>query len=132
MDPSWKAILAFAGVFVAGGLCGVALSYRLPHAPHPRPHIMQRLERDLALTDAQKEKIEPMVHRAQEDVQRLRRENIRSIGAVMEKLQSDIAAELTPEQRVKQDAMRKRFRERVERMRAEFRDRSGPPSGDRS
>ncbi len=133
MNKSWKVILVFAGVFLAGGLCGSALTFRVIKGPRPegRPpvrfDIMARLEKGLDLTDAQKEKIRPIVQRTQEETQRLRRENVRDLAAVMDHMHADLKAELTPEQGVKLEEMRKRFRERAERVRGQFRDHDRPP-----
>jgi Spy/CpxP family protein refolding chaperone len=133
MNKPWKVILVFIGVFIAGGLCGSALTLRTMKVPRPdgRPpvrfDIMGRLEKGLDLTEAQIEKIRPIVQRTQEETQRLRRENVRDLAAVMDRMHADLAAELTPEQRVKLEEMRKRFRERAERVRGQFRDRDRPP-----
>jgi len=139
MNKPWKVILTFAGVFIAGGVCGVALAPRW--FGHGRPpahsqfgglHLMDRLSEQLELTAAQKEKIAPIVAHAEMETRRLRRESAQSFHAVMERANTEIAAELTPEQRTKLDDMRKRFRERIERFRGEARDRdhdrTPPPS----
>jgi len=133
MNKPWKVVLAFVGVFVAGGLCGSALSLRLLRGfhlggrPPVRLNIMGRLEKSLNLTEAQKEKIRPIVQRTQQETQRLRRENVRDLAAVMDRMHADLKAELTPEQGVKLEEMRKRFRERAERVRGQFRDHDRPP-----
>jgi Spy/CpxP family protein refolding chaperone len=133
MNKPWKVILVFLGVFVAGGLCGAALGIRFFHGPPPgargpvRLDIMERLDKGLKLTSEQKEKIKPIVQRTQEETQRLRRENVRELAAVMDRMHTEVAAELTPEQRTKLEDMRKRFRERAERVRGFFHDRQPPP-----
>jgi len=136
MNKQWKVILVFACVFLAGGLCGGALTLRLDkrHRPPGRPDfrldLMERLASDLGLSDAQKEKIRPIVQRTQEETQRLRRENVRDVAALMDRMHADVAAVLTPEQRVKLEELRKRFRERAEKVRGQFRDRDRPPPPD--
>jgi Spy/CpxP family protein refolding chaperone len=133
MNKPWKVILVFVGLFLAGGLCGAALTMRILKGPRPDGHpqvrfdMMERLEKGLKLTDEQKEKIRPIVRRTQEETQRLRRENVREIAAVMDRMHNDVAAELTPEQRTKLEDMRKRFHERAERVRVMFRDGAPPP-----
>lgn len=133
MNKPWKVVLVFIAVFLAGGLCGSAITLRVMKGPRPegrppfRVEIMGRLEKNLDLTEAQKEKIRPIVQRTQEEAQRLRRENVKDLAAVMERMHAELAAELTPEQRVKLEEMRKKFHERAERMRGQFRDRDRPP-----
>ena len=133
MNQRWKVILVFVGVFLAGAICGGPVAMRFMGPPRPggrpggmRPQVMERLERELKLTDAQKEKVRPVVLRAQGETEQMRRENIRNIAAVMDRMHAEIAAELTPAQRIKLEEMRKRFRERAERVRREFRE---PPDG---
>jgi Spy/CpxP family protein refolding chaperone len=135
MEKPWKVILAFAGVFVAGAIFGGALWPQwFGHEGRGRRgfgelHMMDRLVSELSLTPEQKEKIAPIVARAEEETRRLRRESVQSFRAVMEKANGEIAAELTPEQKAKLDDMRKRFRERIERYRARDRDREKAPPG---
>lgn len=136
MEKPWKVVVAFAGVFVAGGIFGAALALRWAGPPHPghraaiaELHMMDRLNSELSLTPEQRRKIEPIVTRVEAETRRLRRESIQSFRAVMEKANAEIAAELTPEQQAKLEDMRKRFRERVERFRARERDRQkGAPA----
>lgn len=138
MEHPWKVIVAFVGVFLAGGIFGAALALRWAEPPPggrhgaiAELHMMDRLESELALTPAQKEKIAPIVARTEAETRRLRREGIQGFRAVMEKANAEIAAELTPEQRAKLEDMRKRFRERIERFRTRDRDRAkGPPESD--
>ncbi len=126
MNRPWKVILAFAGVFLAGAIFGGALVprwWRFDRVQNRAPfteRMMQRLEDELHLTDAQKEKILPIVNRMAEETQRMRREGAQTYRAVMDGYNAEIALELTPEQRAKLEEMRAKFRERMER----FRDRS--------
>lgn len=137
MKKTWIVVLAFVGVFVAGAVCGGPLIGRWmrPDGGRPRgpfwPQMQQKLEQELSLTEAQKARIGPIMKQAQTETQRLRRENVKAIEAVLEKLHAEVAAELTPEQKVKLDGLQKKFRERAERVRREFRDRPpGPPPED--
>ena len=137
MERSWKVILAFTGVFLAGAICGGlipprALKLFRPAGRPPAteafwPQMMQRLERRLDLTPEQREKIRPIVRRTQEDVQRLRRENLVGVSRAMERMHADIADVLTPEQRTKSEELRQHLRERIERERGEFRSGPRPP-----
>ncbi len=136
MNKPWKVVLVFVGVFIAGAICGGPLVGRWLQPERDGSHgrfrlqLMQRLEDELGLNDEQKIKIRPIVQRAQEETQRLRRENVKAIAAAMDQMHAQIAAELTAEQKVKLEDMRKRFRERAERVRSEFRDRPAPPPED--
>ena len=137
MNQRLKVILIFTGVFVAGAVSGGPLAMRFMRPDRPewrrglRLQVMERLEEELGLTTEQKTKVQPVVLRAQEETQRLRRENIKNIAVVMDRMHAEISAELTPEQRVKLEDMRKRFRERAERVRGEFREQDRPPPTDR-
>jgi Spy/CpxP family protein refolding chaperone len=133
MNQRWKVILVFTGVFLAGAVCGGPVAARLLRTGRSewrpgnmRLQVMERLEHELKLTDAQKERVRPLVLRAQEETQHMRRENIRNIAIVMDRMHAEISAELTPEQRIKLEEMRKRFRERAERVRGEFREQDRP------
>lgn len=131
MNKPWKVVLAFAGVFVAGAIFGGAIAPRWLHFDRPgmRPPfaeaMMERLDQQLNLSDEQKAKIEPIVRRMADETQRMRREGAIAFRAMMDNLNAEIAVELTPEQRVKHEEMRRKIRERIER----FRERPRPPEG---
>lgn len=142
MEKSWKVILAFAGVFVAGGICGGLVAMRADRLFRPAgkspgqqaywPQMMQRLETKLSLTAEQKETVRPIMVRTQEEVQGMRRENVANVSRAMDRMHAEIGEHLTPEQRVKLDEMRKKLRERVERERREKRDGERPAGSPRS
>jgi Spy/CpxP family protein refolding chaperone len=130
MNKPWVVILAFLGVFVAGTVSGTLLGARYGRQIFPRnrpsggnysSQLMQRFSEQLNLSADQTEKIRPIVERAQAENQRLRRENVQQMTKVMDEMHTQIAEILTPEQRVKLDELRKRFRERSERIRREYR-----------
>lgn len=140
MDKPWKVVLAFSGVFLAGVLAGGAITMRLEHRPRfggrlpppPEflPKMMARLTDRLELTGEQTAKIRPIIAQAQTDFQQLRRQHVKDVAQVMERMHNDVAALLTPEQKVKLDQMRQEFRARAERMRREFRGANPPPPDD--
>ena len=140
MDKPWKVVLAFSGVFLAGVLAGGAITMRLEHRPRfsgrlpppPEflPKMMERLTDRLELTGEQAAKIRPIIAQAQTDFQQLRRQHVKDVAQVMERMHNDVAALLTPEQKVKLDQMRQEFRARAERMRREFRGANPPPPDD--
>ncbi len=120
MNKSWKVVLAFAGVFLAGAIFGGALAPHLKRfeRPEPRPplveRMMQRFDEQLQLTSEQKQKVRPIVERMSEETLRMRRESSVEFRAMMDRMTAELARELTPEQRVRLDEMRAYYRERTE------------------
>ena len=152
MDKPWKVIFAFICVFIAGAVFGGVFTLRsaggrnvanfppppdrppgavqrpLPSAPpvHIQPAIMRQMTQRLNLTAEQRVKIKPLVARATEELQRLRRENLQDTTRVVEVMYADVSASLTPEQRSELEEMRRKMQERV----AEERKKRGdlPPN----
>lgn len=88
------------------------------------PTIMQQFTKRLKLTNAQREKMRPIVGRASEDLQRLRQENesdrqrnLADTVRVTERMYEDVAALLSPEQRTELETMRKQMQERTDKER---------------
>lgn len=140
MDKPWKAILAFIGVFIAGAVFGGVFSLRsagkrMPGPPPTRPQgqmmppgnpqiapaMMRQLAQRLKLTEEQREKVRPIVSRAEEDLQRLRRQNFQDTNRVMERMHVDLAVVLTAEQRTELEQMKDNMRLRLKN--AEGKDR---------
>ncbi len=123
MDKPWKVILAFTGIFLAGVLVGgsVALRvgrnilHRAPMGDEYGPRMMKQLTSELDLTADQQAKVEPIVTSASEELRALRRSTQRMSAAVLVRMQGEIAAQLTPEQKTKFDAMVAKQKERVKR-----------------
>jgi Spy/CpxP family protein refolding chaperone len=123
MDKPWKVILAFTGIFIAGILIGglVTLRWGRNFAPRPAmgdqygPALMQRLVKQLDLTSEQQAKVKPIVDSATEELRQLRRTTQRTTAGVLERMQGDIAAVLTPEQKAKFDLQVSTQRERIRR-----------------
>jgi hypothetical protein len=152
MEKPWKVVLAFIGVFIAGAVFGGVFTLRTagkrivdrpgksapaadavaqPKQSPPQsgiaPALMRQFTQNIKLTNAQKEKVRPLVNRAAEDLQRLRRENLENTVRVMERMYTDVAAWLTVEQRGQLDAMRTKMQEKA----AEDRKKRGdPPVGE--
>ncbi len=165
MGGSWKVILAFLGVFVAGAVFGglftvrsagrrlaeeqqqqqqqspatvvnVAPATQKPATNRPNaannanriavqtitPVMMQRLATQLKLTDEQREKIKPIVARADEDMRFLRQENFHSTNRVLDRMHSDIAALLTDEQRAELEVMKRNVQDQMAKAEKERRD----------
>ena len=145
MDKPWKVILAFTGIFLAGILVGglVTLRWgrnfaqRQPMGEQYGPQLMRRLVTQLDLTPAQQEKIKPIVDQAAEELHQLRRTTQRASAAVLVRMQGEIAAQLTPEQKAKFDEQVSKQRERIRHFmeerarrlkeRGEREDREAPP-----
>lgn len=128
MNKPWKVILVFAGVFLAGvitggPLLGLLQNYRQERRPAFADRTMVRYERELGITSAQKEKIRPILLRAQDDWRRLRQENVQHLTALVDRMHMEVATELTPEQQTKLEDMRKELRKRTERLRGRVHDR---------
>src|ERR1035437_778764 len=106
MDKPWKVILAFTGIFLAGILVGglVTLRWgknmaqRLPMSEQYGPKVIGRLVTRLALAPEQQAKIKPIVDQAAQELRQLRRTTQRTSASVIERMQGEIAAQLTPEQ----------------------------------
>lgn len=91
------------------------------------PAMMRQYTQQLKLTEEQRAKIRPIVARAAEDLQRLRRENLQDTTRVMERMYIDIEDWLQPAQRAELEEMKRAMQERV---RVERLKRGDPPAGD--
>jgi len=140
MDKPWKVILAFTGIFLAGVLVGGLSSLRWgrnfmqrqPMGEQYGPQLMQRLVTELNLTPEQQAKLNPIVTAASDELRDLRRSTQRTSAAVLVRMQGEISAVLTPEQKVKFDEQVARQRERIrhfmeERARRMKEHPPGPP-----
>jgi Spy/CpxP family protein refolding chaperone len=153
MDKSWRVILAFLGIFVAGtvtgGLIALRVAQKVADRRPPPPTLQQgppqigvqllrRFAEQLNLSKAQRDKIRPIELRAGEELRRLRRETQQSNELIIDRLRDDIAAELTPEQRTRFEELHTKARDRFkqylldqERNRRDLappnRPRDGPP-----
>jgi hypothetical protein len=122
MKASWKVILAFVGVFMAGAICSFPLSGWMRDLQGKRlsfaERTTRRLEKQLELTPVQTEKIQPIIMRTEGEYRRLRQEDARNFTGMLERMHEDIAVELTQEQRAKLTHIRDEFRDRAERLRS--------------
>lgn len=174
MSQSWKVVVAFVGVFVAGAVfggfftLGIARGSRVeaqpvaapPPAPKPAapavpatpsapsaplhpaaaaklgaaqatqfwqaPQLMRRYAERLDLTPEQKQKINPLFQRAAEDYRRVQQHTYRETNVVLQRLQQDLAKELTPEQREKLARWEQAQREKLQRFEQGVRARKAP------
>jgi Spy/CpxP family protein refolding chaperone len=135
----WKLVLLLAGIFIAGGLVGAGLMLHfgrdyLQRRAMPEqwgPARLQLLTRRLDLTPEQIEQLRPVVRRNMSELGRLRQEGYRETRRVLDRMEQDISAVLTPEQQAKfrelSDELRERSRRHMDRRR-QHRERRG--SGD--
>lgn len=144
-DKPWKLVLLLTGIFLAGAVAGgfVTLEVgkgmlRKRMAPeHWGPARLKTLERELDLSPRQVEQLKPIVRRDVEDLNRLRQQGFQETRRILERMERDIAAILTPEQKAKFEKFNEERRERARRMfeqqrreRSEKGERRGPPPGE--
>lgn len=137
MNKPWKVILVLIGIFVAGGVTGAFVMMRLghrmvSHRPGPEqwaPSHLKRLMQRLELKPEQGEAIRPIVHRHMEDLTRLRTESMADIKRIIERMEREISAQLTPEQRTKFEQLNKEMRERAKKFSPERKNRLPGPGG---
>ena len=144
MNKPWQVYLVLIGIFVAGGLSGwvVANGVARRHAhlpPHPEVWISRQMEhvaRELQLTPEQKERIQPIVKRTTEELDKLRHQSMPAVHSILERMETDIAGQLTPEQRTKFEQILKERREARKQLReqrgshGEREQPHGPPPGE--
>jgi Ca-activated chloride channel family protein len=97
----------------------------LPTPEQFGPQLMQRYVNQIQprASNEQRDKIRPMVNQAAEDLRRLRRDTAHSTELILEKLQDDIAAVLTPQQRDRFTDAIQRWRDTFQKYNAEQQQR---------
>ncbi len=125
MAKTWQVVLATVAIFLAGLVTGGATALGLVRwmVHHPRlnpammapfalrpgnaqvqplsPRLVRSFVNRLDLTPEQRARILPIVRRTAAQLARDRREVQLTVALAVEKMQDEISAELTPEQRVK-------------------------------
>jgi len=138
MNKTWKLILLLVGIFLAGGVAGSFLTIRFGRnwladraapAQWAEGHIRKLAER-LELRPEQIEQLKPIIRRNMEDLGRLRTESVAASRAVFERMEKEIAATLTPEQRVKFEEYSREKRERMHKL-MQKRAEDDRPKGER-
>lgn len=140
MNKTWQVVLAYLVVFVAGGAVGGVFALRYagemqarwerPAPGRPEdfgPRLVGRWvlqNNQLDLTPAQKEKVRAIVWDTAEDLQRTRVETAHSAVLLLEYMQDQIDAVLTPEQRARFHQMVQNQRERYARFTKEYQRRA--------
>lgn len=137
MNRTLKIVLVFTGIFLCGVVVGAVGARRYAHAnPPPRsglggidegfgPRTLSRLGTELKLSDEQRAVIEPIVNKAGEDLRRLRNKSMQQTTGVFEAMDSQIALELTPEQRIRFAELKAAQRQRMKTYMEERQRRAG-------
>ena len=127
MNKPWQVYLVLIGIFVAGGLSGWVVANgvarRHPSLPTP-PEVwiarqIAHVAQELKLTPEQKESIKPIVKRTTEELDNLRRQSMPAVHGILERMETDIAKQLTPEQRTKFEQTLKERREARRQLRGQ-------------
>ena len=119
---TWKAVLVFSALFVAGGAVGSLVTLRFarhqPPAP-PReglsPQLVRRFTERLDLQPDQAARIEPILAVHTEELRKIRRESFERTDAISQRMLAAVETHLTPEQRTKLEELRKEQRARFEK-----------------
>ena len=122
MNKPWQVCLVLVAIFAAGGISGGLVAFQIArrHAPPPPGvWIARRIEnvaRELQLTPAQMERVQPIVKRNVEELTKLSRQSMHTVHEMLERMETEIGAELTPEQRTRYEQILKERREVRRRM----------------
>ena len=128
MDKTWKVVLAFIGIFLAGAVAGGFVALRFVKMPPPQvlqrtvPEQqwvigqMRRFVNELKLDEAQREQVKPALERAAADIRRLRRRAYRETMDIIESMNNEIAPMLTEVQKEKFEDLRWLQRKRIEEL----------------
>ncbi|HTJ77816.1 MAG TPA: hypothetical protein VL357_02365 [Rariglobus sp.] len=120
MKLTWKVICVFVGIFAAGAVTGVFLGARIMHhrpskpvtADQFWPQQMKKFTEQLDLTPAQRDKIRPILKQTADDLRRTRKEAFKATTDIFERMETNIAKELTDFQRARLAEMQAEERER--------------------
>ena len=142
MNRPWKIIVVLVGIFLAGGVAGAFIALAMEKSDGRRragpdqwvPARMKTMVERLELTPEQVERIRPIMKREGEELGKLREHSIRETRLAFERMEKDISSELTPEQKVKYEALNNEIRERTRKMmelrkQEKRRDGQPPPKG---
>lgn len=134
-----KVISLLTVVFIAGGVVGAVGGFnygkqsfiRTFTAP-PKPkdmtqHILEKLQRELSLTEAQTAAISPILAEQVKQMDQMHRDSMKQIGSIISNYDEQIKKQLTADQLKLWDEMKARDRERWERGRSHGPGSHGPP-----
>ena len=134
MNKPWLVCFMLVAIFACGGVSGGLVAYRVARRNawhHPSPEVwgarqMDRVTAGLRLTPAQVARIQPIVKRNIEELAALRRQSMRTSRKILERMEAEVAAELTPEQRIQYEQLLKQRRhERMRHLGQEWGPRGG-------
>ena len=123
MNKNLKLVGLLAGIFVTGSVTGALLTTRfgrdwLKQRAVPEQwasHHVRKLAEKLELKEDQLEQLRPIIQRNMEEMGRLRSECVKDTRVVAERMEREIAAKLTPEQKIKFDEYNREKRERMKK-----------------
>lgn len=114
MNKPVLVVLAFLGIFLAGGVSGALLGVRISddmaHRRAAELFAQQQFKRigdQLGLSQEQRGRIRPILTNSGKEVQ----EHRRAILKIVDKMEADVRQELTDEQRAQYDKVRSRLRD---------------------
>ena len=122
-DKPWKLVLLLTGIFFAGAITGGVVTVRYGRQlaqmrAQPEqwgPARLKMLAQRLDLTPEQVEKLRPIIKRDMEDLNRLRQHGMSETRRVLQRMEADITAELTPEQKGKFEKLTEEIRAKMQR-----------------
>lgn len=142
-NQPWKLVLLLAGIFVFGAVAGgVTMMFfgrgLLQKRAMPEqwgPARLTQLSKHLDLTPQQIETLRPVMRRNVDELAKLRQQSMGETRRVLERLEREIAAQLTPEQKEKFEKLNAEHRERARRFLEQRRGEGGkrrerPPGAD--
>ena len=144
MSQTWKVILAFTGIFIAGAITGGLLSMQWIRKEHARQFIaakpptleqfgknhLTQMTKKLDLTEQQQELVKPLLAQSTEELKTLRRHTLSESVAIFARFEADVDKILTPEQRLRFEEFRHQQKERL-RFFLQGGRREGPPPAHR-
>lgn len=120
----WKLIVGFVLVFIAGGMTGAFIAASQTHhlffgrsEGNLGDRMRNRLRHQLGLTDEQMTKISPIIDKTATQLEAIRTDTGRRVHETLAEAHRDIAADLTPEQRAKLEAIEELHRHRFHHVR---------------
>ena len=117
MKRSTAAFIFLLGMVVGAGVPPLVLTFHRPQPPRPA-EMVGRMSRDLSLDENQKTKLQGFFGVFDEKMRAFQKETQERFDALREENDARIAEILTPDQKVKFQAMREKWRQR-----------HGPPDG---
>lgn len=131
MRPGAKVIFTFCGIFLAGGVCGGLVSWRICNTKKPDQFDRQKMQsfiKELDISEEQQKKIQPILEKTGLDLQQVRTESRKQTRALLEQMEADVAKELTDAQREKLKELQEKARERMRQLQLERERNRKPPS----